>query len=248
MMNVAGASSVTEEPVMSHDQMRDRMRRIHSCVFGCEVDALTAVPDEARLAGGGQGLDDYMTLPVDQYADLPLPLGTYMEKLPAPEGTPATDRLFQVVIPSLKFLTLEVRVYMQLRVELLPATHPRGRCVHVTATGARVEGDVADSLRINDNFVVEASTRIRWSNSSEGRGGQAQISTDSATVVGVEPPGPFALLPLTTLEQAGGFVISGTVRVMQDVFVRSLADDYRRWATDAVYRGSRAAAVAALDE
>jgi hypothetical protein len=60
--------------------------------------------------------------------------------------------------------------------------------------------------------VVEASTRIRWSNSSEGRGGQAQISTDSATVVGVEPPGPFALLPLTTLEQAGGFVISGTVR------------------------------------
>jgi hypothetical protein len=35
---------------------------------------------------------------------------------------------------------------------------------------------------------------------------------------------------------------------MQDVFVRSLADDYRRWATDAVYRGSRAAAVAALDE
>lgn len=73
---MAGASSVTEEPVMSHDQMRDRMRRIHSCVFGCEVDALTAVPDEARLAGGGQGLDDYMTLPVDQYASSPTALST----------------------------------------------------------------------------------------------------------------------------------------------------------------------------
>jgi hypothetical protein len=91
------------------------------------------------------------------------------------------------------------------------------------------------------SFVVEASTRIRWSGAHEGRAGQAQISTDSNTVVGVEPPGPFALLPVATLEQAGAFVISATVRVMQDVFVRSLADDYRRWATDAVYRAGRAA-------
>lgn len=95
--------------------------------------------------------------------------------------------------------------------------------------------------------MVEASTRIRWSGADEGRGGQAQISTDSVTVVGVEPPGPFALLPIATLEQAGGFVISATVRVMQDVFVRSLADDYRRWATDAVYRASRAAVDASVE-
>jgi len=31
-----------------------------------------------------------------------------------------------------QFLTLEVRVYMQLRVELLPATHPRGRLVRLS--------------------------------------------------------------------------------------------------------------------
>jgi hypothetical protein len=53
---------------MSHEQALDRMRRIHSCVFGTEVDAVTAVPGEAQLAAAGHPLDDYMTLPVDQYA------------------------------------------------------------------------------------------------------------------------------------------------------------------------------------
>jgi hypothetical protein len=74
-----------------------------------------------------------------------------------------------------------------------------GSCVLVTATGAHVEGSVADSLRINDNFDVEATTRIRWCSTADAP--SAWIATDADVVVGVAPPGPVALLPIPTLEQ-----------------------------------------------
>jgi hypothetical protein len=47
-----------------HDAKRFRMRRVHPCVFGAEVDARAPV----NALADGLSLDDYMTLPVDQYA------------------------------------------------------------------------------------------------------------------------------------------------------------------------------------
>jgi hypothetical protein len=76
------------------------------------------VPVEEAVADPGDGedrsLSAYMRLPVDQYVGIELPMGATMRRVP---GDPD---LFQLEIPGLKFLSLEVRPVVRVRVRLVP--------------------------------------------------------------------------------------------------------------------------------
>ena len=59
--------------------------------------------------------------------------------------------------------------------------------------------------------------------------------------VGVDPPPPFSLISVAVLTRVGDAVLGAVCAQLQRVFVRALAADYKRWASDAGYRQRRAA-------
>ena len=58
-------------------------------------------------------LSNYMRLPVDQYVGIELPMGAEMKRVPG------DSTLFQLEIPGLKFLSLEVKPVVRVRVRLI---------------------------------------------------------------------------------------------------------------------------------
>tara|TARA_B100000768_G_scaffold168451_1_gene173320 strand:- start:54 stop:1028 length:975 start_codon:yes stop_codon:yes gene_type:complete len=66
--------------------------------------------------------------------------------------------------------------------------------------------------------------------------------------VGVDPPGAFALLPQSFAEKVGDAVMRTTLKALQSVFLKGLAKDYAKWASDADYRAQREIAAAAAAE
>ena len=71
------------------------------------------------------------------------------------------------------------------------------------------------------------------------REGQACISGWADIGVGVDPPGPFALLPNTFAEKVGDAVMRTTLKALQTVFLKGLSEDYKKWASDEAYRAAR---------
>ena len=69
--------------------------------------------------------------------------------------------------------------------------------------------------------------------------GQACISGWADIGVGVDPPGPFALLPAAFAEKVGDAVMRTTLKALQTVFLKGLGEDYKKWASDEAYRAAR---------
>ena len=107
-------------------------------------------PEEALRAG--RSLSEYMRLPVDQYVGIDLPMGAEMKRVPG-------DRdMFQLEIPGLKFLSLEVKPVVRVRVRLVkdgrsvpkpgPASRvPRGQDPEWRAAEAREIAQRAEEAR-----------------------------------------------------------------------------------------------------
>ena len=149
----------------------------------------------------------------------------------------------------------------------------RGPCVLIEAVSCRVEGEVVEELGVNDLFVFRGTTCFRWLSRGDGslggadltrtgpggevephaddvktvgkvKDGEACISGWADIGVGVDPPGPFALLPNAFAEKVGDTVMRTTLKALQTVFLKGLAKDYAKWATDAEYRAAREVAAA----
>jgi len=201
------------------------------------------------------------------------------------------DEAFELTIPGLKFLSLEVQPVIRVRVRLLrddeevetwhgrtwgegqdrtqawarPETENakvRGPCVLIEIKSCRVEGKTVEDLGLNDMFVNRGTTAFRWRSAGDGslRGealtrtgfsddddrATAKESEDGACImgwtdigVGVDPPGPFAVLPRSLTQRVGDAVLSTTLKVLQGYFIDGLAKDYERWAADEEYRLNR---------
>ena len=63
-------------------------------------------------------LASYMRLPVEQYVDVPLPLGAKMTKY-FDETIREDEGFFELTIPGLKFFTLEVKPVVRVKVSVL---------------------------------------------------------------------------------------------------------------------------------
>ena len=149
----------------------------------------------------------------------------------------------------------------------------RGPCVLIEAVSCRVEGEVVEELGVNDLFVFRGTTCFRWLSRGDaslggaaltrtGPGGEMEPHADDVKTVGkvkegeacisgwadigvgVDPPGPFALLPNAFAEKVGDAVMRTTLKALQTVFLKGLAKDYAKWASDAEYRAAREVAAA----
>ena len=83
------------------------------------------------------------------------------------------------------------------------------------------------------------TTRFTWGGREGARLGDSHIASATQLTALVDPPPPFNMLPTTVLESVGSAVVGAASEKLQQVFVRALAADYARWATDSSYRAAR---------
>lgn len=205
------------------------------------------VPVKLDWHDEGCGLHNYMSLPVDQYVLLELPLGARLERVED------TDILFRLIIPKVQFFWLCVKPTIELTVEVLGEDAPEGPCVKILALWAAVEGEWAEANGLNDRFDFGGKTMFTWGGKNGSPLGDSAITSVTDLIVGVDPPQPFSMLPVGVLESVGTAVVGTLSEKLQGVFVKALARDYTRWATDPIYRLSRdkytkQASAAASDE
>eukprot|EP00884_Botryococcus_braunii_P001743 jgi/Botrbrau1/1156/Bobra.0162s0045.2 len=166
-----------------------------------------------------------MRLPVSQYVLIDVPLGGSLARV--------SHDLFDVVVAPVRFFDLWVQPHVRCRVRLLE--QPTGvdiRCVECIIKGSpRVE-----ALRLMDRVDFDVTTLF----SPEALpGGSFGIRSESKVRVLVDPPPPFSFLPDQVLEATGKAVVHAALAALQSTFIRSLARDYGRWATDEKYRKQR---------
>jgi len=87
--------------------------RVYPTNLRCALQVIVPTPEAAADADAGRSLSDYMRLPVDQYVGIELPMGAEMKRVAG------EDSLFQLEIPGLKFLSLEVKPVVRVRVRLI---------------------------------------------------------------------------------------------------------------------------------
>ncbi len=171
-----------------------------------------------------RSLSEYMRLPTEQYSMLPLPYGASLRR-------PGADGLFELTVPPVTFLWLEVAPLVRASVDTPAETD----AVVITSTDCKLRGsDVIERIRLNEAFRFFVRTRITWVDGSERR-----LATDTQIRVQVEPPGPFATVPRAVLEATGNAVMKVAMEGVQRGFVRALARDFEQWACDASYRTRR---------
>ena len=173
-----------------------------------------------------RSLSEYMRLPTEQYSMLSLPYGASLRR-------PGADGVFELTVPPVTFLWLEVAPLVRATVD----THAETDAVIITSTDCKLRGsDVIERIRLNEAFRFFVRTRITWVDD----GSERRLATDTQIRVQVEPPGPFATVPRAVLEATGNAVMKVAMEGVQRGFVRALARDFEQWACDASYRTRRA--------
>jgi len=193
--------------------------------IGCCAEGATTVMD----AGPGAGhLEEYMRLPVEQYAVLD---GANIERL--------TANTFRLTVPRLEFFdawiepVLEVEVNLQSR----PGQHPK---VVMTARHCKIHGsDFVEQFNLNKKFEMAFRAELKWRANQHLGGGQAKLMCKTGLEVYCEVTPPFNVLPRATLESGCNAVLGTFSPMIMRLFLSKLADDYSRWSTDEQYRDAR---------
>jgi len=127
----------------------------------CALQVIVPTPEVDDPA---YSLSDYMRLPVDQYVGIELPMGAQMKRVPG------SDSLFQLEIPGLKFLSLEVKPVVRVRVRLIDD----GEVVQ-TWTGQRGEpGGKSVAFREEEAAAIAAA---------EEKAREAEANGDDASAI-----------------------------------------------------------------
>eukprot|EP00808_Paulinella_micropora_P013643 g13499.t1 len=167
-------------------------------------------------------LSKYMQLPVDQtFLSVDLPMGSRMERV--------GGSMFRLIVPSVKILQFEARPVLYAEIQ------QRSDAIVLVSNKLVMEG--SESVRsLTDRFYVDAVSTIQWQDSP---GRPKRITCKAVTDIRLDPPPPFNLLPKAPLEATGQIIVKSFTFV-QASFVKSLAKDYARWASDPAYRAAKA--------
>jgi Protein of unknown function (DUF1997) len=177
------------------------------------------------IPGNGVSLTDYMRLPVEQYAIVPLPGNA---KLIRDEKT----GVFVLTVPKLTFFTLECLPRVYCKVD----TSPNGDAVRIYSDKCVLSGSkYVDKL--NEHYWFSVRTQFTWVDSPSDK----RIKSKSDILVYVDPPPPFSAFPKSVLESTGNLVMQTALYYIEKTFIQALSEDYKRWATDSSYRARRAA-------
>jgi|MDSY01.2.fsa_nt_gb hypothetical protein len=167
-------------------------------------------------------LEDYMRLPVSAYAMLPMPAKASLARVPG------TANEFELCVPPLKFIFVEMEPRVRATVESYKDK------VVITSDQCVISGsDMIHKLRLNDKFRFQVQTVFTW----DEHGGH--IRSDSKVIVEAEAVGPFSFMPRPILEATGCQVMRLAVDMIQGAFLKALGADWERFATDAAYRATR---------
>ena len=173
----------------------------------------------------GCTLDDYMRLPVAAYASLPMPFDSSLDR------QPNTDSDFLLRVPPVSF---GLGVNLTVSPSLVACVTAESDRVVITSDECTLSGSpLVEALQLNECFDFRVRTAFTWTMDPQA------IHSETCIEVDVDPPGPFALVPRRLLEATGNAVMSFAMGRLQAAFIRSLADDYSRWAVDDAYRDER---------
>jgi len=168
-------------------------------------------------------LSTYMQLPVEQYF-----------VLDADSIKPIADERFSLQVPQITLFDLGVAPLVEVKV----TTRENG--VELVAGQCKLNGSPrVERLDLDTRFCMSWVTDLKWE--AGGAGGMGSIYADARLDVWCEQVPPFNLMPRPVLEGTCNAVLSATSSLLLPVFLRRLAADYQKWATDANYRESRAA-------
>ena len=162
-------------------------------------------------------LSDYMRLPVEQYVCIEMPLHAHLARL--------NSNLFQLTVPPVTFFHLQVcpTVYCN-----VTQNHT---AVIIQSDKCNLEGS-SYVRSLNSCFRFSIRTVFTWVD----RPADQHILSSSDLFVEVDPPPPFASVPVPILEKTGQLAMTAAISFIEGEFIKSLAKDYARWATDEKYR------------
>ena len=86
-------------------------------------------------------------------------------------------------------------------------------------------------------LTIQVRAELMWDASTD----RAAIRSRTTVAVNVDTPAVFKLVPTPLLEAIVSRATRAVLDTLLEVFLRNLAVDYVRWASDAGYRASRAA-------
>lgn len=189
-------------------------------------------------------LSKYMTLPVEQYALVPMPLNSTLSRIP---GGTTSD--FELVVPPLNFLWLEVQPVVEAKVNLEPDR------VVITSEKCTLSGSpFLSKVRLNDRFDFRVRAELTWNDTAlvsrgtdEGNeeddtvvsAPERSISAETWIEVDVDTPMPFRAIPKRAIEKTGNTAMALSMNYVLRSFMRGLVKDYSRWAEDPAYRKFR---------
>lgn len=173
-----------------------------------------------KTDGSGVSLSDYMKLPVEQYVCIQMPLNSTLERL---EGT-----LFNLTVPPVGFFHLEVSPMLKCKVSQDEDS------VVIKSNDCTLRGSPY-VVGLNGCYNFNVETRFRWEDSKDYK----VLKSNSHIHVEVDPPQPFKFFPRKVLSSTGHLAMSIALKQIENAFVKSLAEDYARWANDAEYRKIR---------
>jgi hypothetical protein len=179
-------------------------------------------PDEEKKQN--LSLGTYMTLPVEQYVLVPMPLNADLSR---------KNDEFCLTVPPMTFFGLQVQPVVSANVILQPNQ------VVISASKCRLESvteesSYIDDIRLNERFTFEASCTLTWEESPT-----PSILASTQIHVDVDPPSPFSKLPKKLLEKTGNAAMRLSMNYIIKSFLKGLSKDYCRWARDADYREMR---------
>ena len=168
-------------------------------------------------------LESYMTLPVEQYVLVPMPLNAKLSR---------QDDEFLLIVPPMNFFNLQVQPIVTASVILEPnqVVISSKKCRLNSPTG---ESSYIEKVRLNDRFQFYASCTLSWDTEN--------IFASTKIKVDVDPPRPFDKLPRKLLETTGNTAMRLSMNYIIRSFLKGLSQDFYRWSEDEEYREQRGA-------
>jgi len=207
-------------------------------------------------------LSTYMTLPVEQYVLVPMPLNSKLSRLESNNH----ENKFLLQVPPIRFWNLQIHPLVTAQVVL------ESDKVHITSNQCLLqspEESYIERVRLNERFDFSVSCTLTWKdhddddyddgydievekhdnsqredvgedNSVRQKMRNGMIHAETQIHVNVDPPPPFHRIPRSALETAGNTAMRISMNYLIRSFLRGLVEDYHIWASDATYRAQRA--------
>jgi hypothetical protein len=190
-------------------------------------------------------LEKYMQLPAAQYACVPMPLNSSLERVFGSEEE------FILKVPQVSFKLpsgpIDVNPEVRAKVEVGPEK------VVIKSLACTISGSpLVEKLKLNDRYDLDVCATMTWEqnetvasddavdeNSPSVTTRQDSIRNFVELAVDVFPPGRLALIPRRILEPAGNLAMSYALGLLLDSFMQGLGKDFERWALDDAYRAER---------